>query len=106
MLTAGFAGRALMRSAASAVHSSSASCAPSDGSSHALRASSSASITGILSWIAAAVRFGEESQVSSVTLRISSPPILAVVHSEANANGSPPSTWKKNGWRGSPGARV
>ena len=53
------------------------------------------------SWIAAATRLGAESQVSSVTLRTQLPSIFAGVHSAANANGTPPSTWKKNGWRGS-----
>ncbi len=53
-------------------------------------------------WIADTVRFGVESHVSIVTLWTRSPSIRAVVHSEANANGSPSSTWKKNGCRGSP----
>ena len=53
------------------------------------------------SWTGAAMRLGAESQVSSATLAIHSPSILAGVHSEANAKGTPPSTWKKKGWRGS-----
>ena len=46
------------------------------------------------SWIDAATRLGAASQVSSVTLAIHSPSTLAGVHSAANANGTPPSTWK------------
>ena len=52
------------------------------------------------SWIAAATRFGAESHVSSVMLCSHSPSTFAGVHSAANANGMPPSTWKWNGWRG------
>ena len=100
LLTAGLAGCAERRPAGSAPHSSSASSAPSAGSSHARWASASARITGIRSWIAAAMRLGAESQVSSATLSIQRPSIFAGVHTAANANGTPSSTWKKNGWRG------
>ena len=62
-------------------------------------ASSSARITGMRSWIAAATRLDAESQVSSVMLCSHSPSTFAGVHSEAKANGAPPSTLKWNGWR-------
>ncbi len=45
------------------------------------------------SWIDAATGL-LASQVSSVTLWIHSPATFAGVHSAANANVSPPSTWK------------
>ena len=75
---------------------------PTAGSSHAFCASSSASTTGMRSWIAAATRLGAESHVSRQTLCSHSPSTFAGVHSAANANGTPPSTWKWKGWRGSP----
>ncbi len=73
LLTAGFAGRALSRSAGSAPPSARASSAPTLGSSQASRASGSARMTGIRSWIAEAMRFGAESHVNSATLCIHSP---------------------------------
>ncbi len=45
-------------------------------------------------WMAAAMRLGVASQVKSVTLSIHSPANLVGVHSAANANGAPPSSWK------------
>ena len=48
------------------------------------------------------MRFVLASHVSSDTLASHSPATLAGVHTAANAKGMPPSTWKKNGWRGWP----
>jgi hypothetical protein len=56
----------------------------------------SAKITGMRSWIAAAMRLGAASHVSSATLCTQRPCTFAGVQSEENANGMPPSTWKKN----------
>jgi hypothetical protein len=93
-LTAGFAGRAARRALGSAWQSEITSSPERLGSSHARCASSSARITGIRSWIARARRLGVESHVNRVTLWTHSSATLAGVHSAANANGSPPSSWK------------
>ena len=54
------------------------------------------------SWIAAAMGLGAASQVNRLTLEIHLPPIFAGVHSAAKANGIPPSTLNRKGWRSSP----
>ncbi len=98
LFSSGLAGALSIRSAGNGTHSSSASSGSRLGSSQVASASLDGKITGIRLCTRLTTSFGLV--VISVQLSIHSSSIFERVHSPAKANGSPPSTVNRTGWRG------